>query len=440
MRCAFGALGVKAIETRRETGAALRVWDERGGEGLVHIDAPASRDPRDLIRLALGAARAHAGGALPRLPGPADAGEGQGGIPAPRAADPQGEPGPEGSSDERDVPGETLSGGPLEEALRGMSHRMIGGFSAAGREAVHLRSGWIEAGWTRTRIVNSLGLDRAGFRRVVSAGVVAGASIANERPGPGGPPPVRYSATRERLEEIDASTLVEEASWRAASSRGGTPVSGTQVPVVLEPRAAAAWIRSLLPHFAARPPAGVEDPPFAAAEGIDLIDDPTRLAGVRAPFIDGEGRIVRARHVVRDGVLRSGFIDSRDQDAPVEALGPMRRESFRDPPAPGPTVLCLLPGARERNDLLGGLGRGLFVTSLRTHSSPGSETFAAWVWGIWVENGRPVRPVSRTLLLVPGQGSLGRIAERASDFEIDDAGPEIGASSLIVEGAALVAV
>ena len=57
-----------------------------------------------------------------------------------------------------------------------------------------------------------------------------------------------------------------------------------------------------------------------------------------------------------------------------------------------------------------------------------------------MENGRPARPVSRTLLLMPGVASLGRVAELASDFEIDESGPAIGAPTLILEGADLVAV
>ena len=64
----------------------------------------------------------------------------------------------------------------------------------------------------------------------------------------------------------------------------------------------------------------------------------------------------------------------------------------------------------------------------------------AWVWGIWMERGRPARAVARTRLVMPGMASLGRVAELACDSEIDDSGPEIEAPTLIVEGADLIAV
>jgi len=127
-----------------------------------------------------------------------------------------------------------------------------------------------------------------------------------------------------------------------------------------------------------------------------------------------------------DGTAVGCFVDSRDTEAREEELGPMRRDSFRDIPSPGPMRLVLAPGERGRDDLLAGFGRGLFVTSLVPHSGPGSVAFVAEVRGVWIEKGLTRRPASRTLLVVPTAEGLAASpnADRISSSTIRARRPE----------------
>lgn len=461
LRCTFGPLGIRSIETREETGVALRVWTKEGREGHVHADAAHSRIAEELVWRAREVAHRSAPGPLPRLPRGSD---------ALSTSSPRGARTPEGGEHSRDVirkspagqitgtsqqtpsadprpaqwadPGLASAGaddGSTEEIVRDLAHRLIGEFSAAGRAGASLRQGWVETGATSVRIVNSLGREIETRRRIAAVGFLVGPSALAGK-GSDSPPAVRYSVLVEDLSSVDPSRVVEEASWRAIASTGGRSISGRSITVAFEPRSASSWIRALLPRFVRGPLAAASPGVLRPAKGIDLIDDPARVTGGHGQAFDGEGRVLARREILRGGEQTGAFVDSRNQETPEDLLGPMRRDSFRDVPAPGPAALYLAPGERTRQDLLSGLGKGLFVTSLVPHSAAGAEPFAAWVRGVWVEGGTTRHPVSRTLLVMPCLGSLARVGERGSDLEFDASSPEVGAPTVIIEGVDLVQV
>ena len=97
-------------------------------------------------------------------------------------------------------------------------------------------------------------------------------------------------------------------------------------------------------------------------------------------------------------------------------------------------------GSASREDLLGAMREGLFVTSLVPLSAPGSESFVAEVRGVWVENGRARRAVARTLLVLGGGGAGGTVVERGADAETDRTGPPVTTPTLLLAGATLLAM
>src|SRR5439155_219517 len=68
-------------------------------------------------------------------------------------------------------------------------------------------------------------------------------------PAAGPPAALRYTVEGRSLDEFDPDHLAAEASWRAAASIGGEPIAARSAVVALEPRAAAAFLRSLVPLF-----------------------------------------------------------------------------------------------------------------------------------------------------------------------------------------------
>jgi predicted Zn-dependent protease len=297
---------------------------------------------------------------------------------------------------------------------------------------VLLQEGSIEWGESRTLVSNSLGL-RASFGGPVGSAslwVVGGA----EHHGPREVSSLRHSVSFSELDAIDPTVWVEEASWRAAASIAGRPVSGRGVSVLLDPRSAAAWVRHGLPKFIGRGPRaapGAEGNSSAPRPGFDVVD------GAGEGVLDGEGRPAHRRIVVKDGRLVSYFADSNDASAPEGLIGPMRRDSYRDEPAPGPMHLCVRAGGRGRDPMLASIGEGLFVSALTPRSGPGAESFLAEVRGVWVERGRAVHPVAGTLMRIPAMWNLPIVTESGSDTDLDPSGPPISSPSLRIEGADL---
>jgi PmbA protein len=432
-RCEFGPLGSRAQRAHHETGIAIRVWDREGREGRVHADAPSIRRDEELIERAREAARSAAPGPFPRLPdGP---GNGLGAAAGEAGAAPA-------TVEER--PSRPLAA----EQLLDLANQLIGAFSASGREAVTLVHGWVEAGSAAHLVLNGLGREVSWSTGIVSVCLQVGGAT----PGPAAPHLLRYTAHAERLDAVDPALIVHEAAWRAAASLGGSPAEASGVRVVLEPHGAAAWLRTLAPLVVREPgsakgegsgPGDEPDPaiapvgPLDLGKGVEIVDDAVSSAlPPPAAAWDGEGRALARRALVRDGVRAGWIADSRDPGAPEAELGPMRRDSYRDRPEPGPARLVMVPGASSREDLLRDLDRGLFVTSLVPLSRPGSGVFVAAVRGVWVERGRARRSIAKTLLLLPVEAA--RVAAVARDIEIDLSGTGIGAPSIALEGADLV--
>ena len=447
MRCEVGSRGVRSLQRGEESGIALRVWGGGGRHGFVHVDGWARWPAARLAAWAVASSSHHPGGLVPRLPQGEEVGS-----PVREAALGLG---PSARGD--DARGRRW--GPIEEGgLREWAEGLVAAFSRRQRSAIRLEEGWIESGLTRTVIVNSLG-GRASFAGPL--GSVGVRVVGGRNPGPGAT--TRYVSRFGGTDRPDPGLLAEGASWRAAASIGGGPASGRSIRVLLEPRAAAAWLRSIVPFFVRGRSGGATDPEvgFEPKPGFCLVDDPwfqeereTSDPSRRRPPVmekmeggdgrphvspfDGEGRKLRTRILIKDGVPADFYGDSADPDLPDEMLGSMRRDSYRDPPVPGPSNLFVKPAEHGRGHIIEQLDRGLFVTAMSPLSAPGSRSLIAEVRGIWVEKGKARRPVARTLLKIPSLGALNRIVTWGSDLEFDPAGLPVGAPSILFDGAELV--
>jgi hypothetical protein len=154
--------------------------------------------------------------------------------------------------------------------------------------------------------------------------------------------------------------------------------------------------------------------------------------------IDGEGRHVGDRTYVREGQFADCIIDSRDPAVPIDRLGPMRRDSFRDRPTPGALGLTIPAEEGRTGPLSRDLARGVLVTSLTPRLAPGGEIYLAEVRGQWIERGAPVRAIPPTLMKIDRCGGLGRVEARGADAAPGPPGLPAIAPSLLFEMAEFV--
>jgi predicted Zn-dependent protease len=240
-------------------------------------------------------------------------------------------------------------------------------------------------------VVNSRGVRAAGSR--------SDAHLLTVMMGPGGGTGYAEQAAVD-VAEIDASAVGGEAAERARLTRDAIEVPAGDYPVVLESYAVGD-ITDMLGYLGFSALAVEEGRSFAEPGrriGSDLVtiwDDGADPAGLPMPF-DYEG-VPKERVVLVDrGVCRDVVYDAQT------AARAGRRSTGHGLPAPNtwgpfPLNMFMAPGTATRDELIGGMERGLVVT--RFHYTNPVHPKLAIVTGMTrdgtflVEGGRIVAPV-----------------------------------------------
>ena len=177
------------------------------------------------------------------------------------------------------------------------------------------------------------------------------------------------------------------------------------LPVVFHPDEAA----SLLGHFAgaisgaaiARGVSFLKDRMDQAvfAPGINIIDDPHRMRGLRSKPFDGEGVANQRRALIEDGRLTTWLLDCASaRQLNLQTTGHAARGTG-GPPSPSSTNLYLEAGKLSVKDLIADIKQGFYVTELMgmgVNSVTGDYSRGAA--GFWIENGEIAFPVSEVTI------------------------------------------
>ena len=129
--------------------------------------------------------------------------------------------------------------------------------------------------------------------------------------------------------------------------------------------------------------------------GLTVTEDPLRRRGPASRPFDAEGLATHARDIVKDGILQTWTLD----------LGTARRLNLAStanaergpggPPSPGLSNLALTPGTASPEDLIAGMGTGLYITAMLGASiNPTTGDYSRGASGFWVRNGQIAYPVN----------------------------------------------
>jgi PmbA protein len=224
-----------------------------------------------------------------------------------------------------------------------------------------------EAGFGRTEIVlvTSAGFAgrRVGTSHSVSATALAGSGTGMQRD-------YDYHSCVHHADLDDPAQIGRSAGERAVARLDPTRPKTAKLTVVYDPRVAG----GLLGHLAgaingasvARGTSFLRDKlgKQVFATGINILDDPRRVRGLRSKVFDGEGTPTAARALVQDGVLTTWLLDSRSaRQLDMTSTGHASRGTS-GPPAPAATNLYLAAGDRSPAELMADIGLGLYVTEL----------------------------------------------------------------------------
>ncbi len=255
-----------------------------------------------------------------------------------------------------------------------------------------------DASWSRTEIVLVTSAGYAGrYVRTghsVSATALAGAGTDMQRD-------YDYASAPHLADLEDAATIGRVAGERAVARLNPRRPPTAKLPVVFDPRVAG----SMLGHLAgaingaavARGTSFLKDRlgQRIFAPGIDIVDDPLRVRGLRSRRADGEGVATRTCVLVADGVLQTWLLDSRSaRQLGMHTLGQASRGTGSQP-APGTSNLFMRPGTLSPAQLMSDIKLGLYVTELIGMGVNGiTGDYSRGAAGFMIRDGAIAEPVA----------------------------------------------
>ena len=259
-----------------------------------------------------------------------------------------------------------------------------------------------EASWSQSRVamVASNGFARTygGTGHSISASVLAGTGTGMERD-------YDYSTAVHASDLKDPAKIGQEAGERAVKRLGARKVATCKVPILFDPRVSSGILRHLIGAITgpsiARGTSFLKDKlgQQIFPKGIQVIDDPHRIRGLRSKAFDGEGVANRRRAIIEDGVLTTWLLDLRSaRQLGLTTTGHASRGTS-SPPSPSPTNLWLEPGKTSRADMISAVQDGFYVTELMGMGVNGvTGDYSRGAAGFWIEKGEIAYPVSEVTI------------------------------------------
>ncbi|MBD8553338.1 TldD/PmbA family protein [Rhizobium sp. CFBP 8762] len=132
--------------------------------------------------------------------------------------------------------------------------------------------------------------------------------------------------------------------------------------------------------------------------GLTLTDDPLVVRGSASRPFDGEGVTGQKLAMIEDGILNHWFLSTstgRELGLPTNGRGSRSGTSV----SPTSTNLALEPGTLSREDLIGGIANGFYVTELIGQGvNMVTGEYSRGASGYWIENGQLTFAVSEVTL------------------------------------------
>ncbi len=264
----------------------------------------------------------------------------------------------------------------------------------------------------------------------VSCSVVAGEGTAMERD---------YEFSRQlHFEDLMSPVEIgQTAADRTIRRLNPRKIASESLPVVYDPRVAG----GLLGHFVsaisgaaiARGTSFLKDSlgQKVFADGISIVDNPHRTRGLRSKPFDGEGVANAQLELVADGALTQWLLDTGTaRQLDLKTNGRASR-GIGGPPSPSATNLHIAPGAKSREDLIGSIDRGVYITDLIGMGvSVVTGDYSRGAAGFLIENGELTDPVSEITIAGNLKDMYANLTP-ASDLEFRYG---INAPTILIEG------
>jgi PmbA protein len=285
------------------------------------------------------------------------------------------------------------------------------------------------ASWNEGLSVNWIANTRGLFRHYRASFLSTNLGVIAEDNGEMQSGEVGWEGVR-RSDLPGPDSLGRRAGDRAVRLLGGAPVATGRFPVVFSPESGWAllvyltsalngsslaqrrsWLAPLMEGGAQ---------PVIGSPLVTVRDDGRLAQGpARFPF-DGEGVDTRENLLLDRGRVTGVMCDLASAKRLGRAsTGNATRGGYEALPQIGSHNLYLAPGPATVEQVLAGVERGLWVWGLTgwwIGLDPSNDQFSSAAFGLWIENGKPVRPVSRVTIAGRLPEILGAVDMVANDL------------------------
>ncbi len=228
----------------------------------------------------------------------------------------------------------------------------------------------------------------------LSASVLAGDGTAMERD-------YDFASRVFAADMPSAASIGKHAAERTVRRLGARKMPTGHYPVVFEPRIAGSLLGQLAGAISgtsvARGTSFLKDKlgQQIFTKGINIIDDPFRVGGLRSRPFDAEGLLPQKRKIIDEGVLTTWLLDLRSaRQLKMKSTGHASR-SPGGVPTPSVSNFYMEPGTLNPADLIRDIKQGFYVTELMGMGVNGvTGDYSQAAAGFWIENGTIVFPVS----------------------------------------------
>jgi len=238
----------------------------------------------------------------------------------------------------------------------------------------------------------------AGTSHSIGVAVLAGEGTAMERD-------YDHASARHAGDLRAAETIGKCAGEKAVKRLNPRSMPSQALPVVFHPDEAAGLLGHLSGAISgsaiARGVSFLKDRMGQSvfAPGINIIDDPHRVRGLRSKPFDGEGVANSRRALIAEGKLTSWLLDCASaRQLGLQTTGHAARGTG-GPPSPSATNLYLEAGKLSVKELIADIKQGFYVTELMGMGVNGvTGDYSRGAAGFWIENGEIAFPVSEVTI------------------------------------------
>jgi len=234
----------------------------------------------------------------------------------------------------------------------------------------------------------------------------------------------------EFYEHRTPEAIGSEAADRALNALAGGEPPGGVLPVVLGPSGGGLLLHEACGHGLEADGLTRNSSAFSTTPGqrvgsplVTAVDDPALDLGYGSYGVDDEGTVAGPTTLLDSG-LQVGAMTDRSTAALLDGRsGNGRRESYAHPPLPRMSNTFITPGHDDKDAIIGGVQRGVYVAALKggdVNIATGEFAFVASE-AYLIERGEITRPLAGLSLIGNGPAAMASVEAVGDDLSFTQA-------------------